>query len=72
MDWRMQVLRQPVFARVPFGSTLWRLKRRQSGCEPDSVKVHGTVSNLEQMTAIAVGCSFDDVTVFEIGSGWQT
>jgi NAD(P)-dependent dehydrogenase (short-subunit alcohol dehydrogenase family) len=67
----LEVLRQAVFARVPFGVTLRRLKRHHFGYA-DRDNLRGTLSNLEQMTAAlkAQGRSFEGATVLEVGSGW--
>lgn len=72
MDWRIEVLRRAVSARVPFGFALRRLKRLQFGYEPDPANLRGTLSNFEQMVAAikAVGRSFEGATVLEISSGW--
>lgn len=72
MDWRLKVLRQAVLARMPFGSSLRRIKRQLFGYEPDRENLRCTLSNFDQMSGAldAIGRSFKGTVVLEIGSGW--
>ena len=72
MNWRLKVARLAILGRVPFGSTLRRLKREYLGYAPDPANIRSTLSHLDQMqqTINALGRSFEGATVLEIGSGW--
>ena len=72
LDWRLQIVKRAIVARIPFGNALRRLKRRVMGYEPDPKNIDYTIANFEQMgeALAAEGRSFTGATVLEIGSGW--
>ena len=72
MDWRLQIVKKAIMARIPFGAALRRQKRRLFGYTLDPRNLRYTLDNLEVMKAElhAAGRSFSSATVLEIGSGW--
>ena len=71
MDWRLQILKQATFARVPFGRTARTVKRRLFGYEPDEDSLRDTLGCLERIRAAvqSTGRSLSG-RILEIGSGW--
>lgn len=72
MGWKKHVIKLAILGRIPFGSSLRRVKRRLFGYSPELGNIRSTLSDFDDMCNAVerAGRSFVGATVLEIGSGW--